>query len=252
MAVSETTYSGLRTSPTQHSEIGSDDGEASPRPTIPTLLLPNPIKFVERASSSELARFGNASATTPGGLRARLERSWTGAAFAQECNAASPCPSASAGADSLIRFLVAGHTGVLIVEIDLTRIGLVSRTFPFESNPARSAPPRVAARRTAQTTAAEKTDRSRMEFALRIASIRLRSRQLRPSTSRLTIENPAYAFCSLGTWTPANPKKQASEITQATRRWPAPASDECRRTQSMAVGSDQAQVSQRPSFPPRV
>ena len=52
------------------------------------------------------------------------------------------------------------------------------------------------------------------------ASIRLRSRQLGPSTSRLTIENPAYAFCSLGTWTPANPKKQASEITQATRRWP--------------------------------
>src|SRR5580658_2006764 len=106
-----------------------DDGGVPPRPTMPPLLLPNPIKFVERASSSELARFGNASATTPGGLRASLERSWTGAAFAQECTAASPCPSASAGADSLIGYLVAGPTGVWIVEIDLTRIGPVSRTF---------------------------------------------------------------------------------------------------------------------------
>jgi hypothetical protein len=68
-----------------------------------------------------------------------------------------------ASADSLIRFLVAGHIGVLIVEIDLTRIGPVSRMFPFGSDLARSAPPRVAARRAAQTTAAEKTDRSRME-----------------------------------------------------------------------------------------
>jgi hypothetical protein len=32
------------------------------------------------------------------------------------------------------------------------------------------------------------------------------------------IENPAYAFCSLGTWTPPNSKKQASEITHPIRR----------------------------------
>jgi len=91
-----------------------------------------------------------------------------GAAFAQECTAASPRPSASAGADSLIGYLVAGHTGILIVEIDLTRIGPGSRTFPFRSDPARSAPPMVAARRTAHMTAAETADRIRMEFALRM------------------------------------------------------------------------------------
>jgi hypothetical protein len=85
----------------------------------------------------------------PGDLRAGLERSWIcGATLAQERNAASPCPSAEAGAGSLFTFLVARHTGVLIVEIDLTRIGPVSRMFPFGSDPARSAPPRVAARRT--------------------------------------------------------------------------------------------------------
>jgi hypothetical protein len=109
------------------------------------------------------------SATAPGGWRAGLERSWIGGAtLAQESNAASPCSSAGAGADSLITFLAAGHTGVLIVEFDLTSIGLVSRTFPFGIDPARSAPPKVAARRTAQTAAPEKTDRSRMEFALRM------------------------------------------------------------------------------------
>jgi hypothetical protein len=107
------------------------------------------------------------SATTPGRWCVGLERSCIGGAtLAQEDNAASSRPSDGAGADSLIRFLVAGHTGVLIVEIDLTRIGPVSRTFRFRSDPARSAPPMVAARRTAHTTAAEKTDRSRMEFAL--------------------------------------------------------------------------------------
>ena len=103
-----------------------------------------------------------------GGVAASVERSWTGAAFAQERNAASPCPSASAGANSVIRIFVAGPTGVLIVEIDLTRIGPVSQTFPFGSDSARSAPPMVATRRTAHMTAAETADRSRMEFALRM------------------------------------------------------------------------------------
>jgi hypothetical protein len=39
-----------------------------------------------------------------------------------------------------------------------------------------------------------------------------------PSTSRPTIQNSAYPVWQLGTWTPANSKKQASEITQATLR----------------------------------
>ena len=188
------------------------------------------------------------SATTPGRWCAGLERSWiSGATLAQEDNAASPRPSAGAGADSLIRFLGAGHTGVLIVEIDLTRIGLVSRTFPFESDPARSAPPRVAARRTAHTTAAEKADRSRMEFALcmRLSACVAASSafNIAPETSGLTIENPAYAFCSLGTWTPANSKKQASEITQVARRWRA-SFGRTPRTQSTPLGSDQADPSE--------
>ena len=63
-----------------------------------------------------------------------------------------------------------------------------------------------------------------------------------PETSGLTIENPAYAFCSLGTWTPANSKKQASEITQAARRWRA-SFGRTPRTQSMPLGSDQADPS---------
>lgn len=55
-----------------------------------------------------LARFRKASATIPGGLRARLERSWIcGGIFGQGRKAASPGPSAATVADSLIRFLVA-------------------------------------------------------------------------------------------------------------------------------------------------
>jgi hypothetical protein len=86
-------------------------------------------------------------------------------------------PSPGAGAGSLIRFLVAEHTGILIVEIDLTRIGAVSR-FQFVRNAARSGPLKVAAPRTAQTMAAEKTDRSRTEFRLCIglSASRFRSR----------------------------------------------------------------------------
>ncbi len=64
------------------------------------------------------------------GLRAGLERSWIGGAtFAQECKAASPCPSAATVANSFIGFLVAEHAGVLIVKIDLTWI----RPFPKPS-----------------------------------------------------------------------------------------------------------------------
>jgi hypothetical protein len=139
-----------------------------PRPTIPAFALAKPDQVCRKniEHGCGLTGFRNASATMPGGLRAGLELSWIGGAtFAQECNAASPCPTVT---DSLvrIRFVVAEHAGVLIVEIDLTRIGPVSRTFPLGSDPARSAPLRVAARRTAQTMTAEKTDRSRTEFAL--------------------------------------------------------------------------------------
>jgi hypothetical protein len=154
----------------------------------------------------------------PGGLCIGLERSSIGdATFAQGCNAASPWPSASAGADSLIGSLVAEHTGDLIVEIDLTRIGSVSRTFPFGSDPVRSAPLRMGAVRTAQTMAAEKINRSRMELPLCIG-LSASVAELGPSTSRLTIQNSVYAFWLLGAWTPPNSKKQASETTQAARR----------------------------------
>ncbi len=152
----------------------------------------------------------------PDGLRAGLERSWLGGGtFAQACNAASPRPSA--GADSLVTALIAEHTGDLIVEIDLTRIGPVSRALPFGSDPPRSAPLRAAALRTAQTMAAEKIDRSRTELPLCIG-LSACVAELGPSTSRVTIQNSAYAFWLFRTWTPPNSKKQASEITQATRR----------------------------------
>ena len=112
-------------------------------------------------------RLRDASAITPNSLRAGSERRCVGGVtFAQDCNFASPCASAATVAASPIVFIVAKHAGVLIVEIDLTRIGPVSRTFPLGSDPARSAPLRVAARRTVQTMAAEKTDRSRTEFPL--------------------------------------------------------------------------------------
>ena len=119
--------------------------------------------------------------------------------------------------DSLIGSLVAEHTGDLIVEIDLTRIGSVSRTFPFGSDPVRSAPLRMAAVRTAQTMAAEKINRSRMELPLCIG-LSASVAELGPSTSRLTIQNSVYAFWLLGAWTPPNSKKQASETTQAARQ----------------------------------
>lgn len=152
----------------------------------------------------------------PDGLRAGLERSWLGGGtFAQACNAASPRPSA--GADSLVTALIAEHTGDLIVEIDLTRIGPVSRALPFGSDPPRSAPLRAAALRTAQTMAAEKIDRSRTELPLCIG-LSACVAELGPSTSRVTIQNSAYAFWLFRTWTPPNSKKQASEITQVTRR----------------------------------
>jgi hypothetical protein len=185
----------------------------------PALAKPDQAcrKSIERGR--RIAGFWNASAPMPGGLCAGLEWSRiSGATFAQACNAASPFPSVCAGADSLIGSLVAGHTGDLIVDIDLTRIGPVSRTFPFGSDPPRSAPLRVADLRTAQTMAAEKTDRSRTEFPLCIA-LSASVAELGPSTSRLTIQNSARAFWLLGTWTPSNSRKQASEITQATRGW---------------------------------
>ena len=129
----------------------------------------------------------------PDGLRAGLERSWLGGGtFAQACNAASPRPSA--GADSLVTALIAEHTGDLIVEIDLTRIGPVSRALPFGSDPPRSAPLRAAALRTAQTMAAEKIDRCRTELPLGIG-LSACVAELEPSTSRVTIRNSAYAFC---------------------------------------------------------
>ena len=101
----------------------------------------------------------------PGGLRAGLERSWIGGAISRR--SAMPlhrAPPAATVTGSRARFLIAVHTGVLIVEIDLTRIGPVSRTSPLGSDPAPSAPLSIAASRTAQTMAAEKTDRSRTEF----------------------------------------------------------------------------------------
>jgi hypothetical protein len=151
----------------------------------------------------------------PGSLRVGSERSWIdGAVFTQECDAAASCPSAATVTDSLIGFLVTEHNGVLIVEIDLTKIGPVSRAIPFGSDPARSAPLRDAAPRTAQTMATEKTDRSRTEFSLCMGSIPLR----RHSTSHLTIQNLANAFRQLATWTLAKSKTQAPENTQATRR----------------------------------
>ena len=137
----------------------------------------------------------------PDGLLAGLERSWIGGGtFAQACNAASPRPSAGAGADSLVTALIAEHTGDLIVEIDLTRIGPVSRTLPFGSDPPRSAPLRAAALRTAQTMAAEKIDRSRTELPLCIG-LSACVAELGPSTSRVTIRNSAYAFWLFRTWT---------------------------------------------------
>src|SRR5277367_2758006 len=158
-------------------------GRASPR-SLPIRLLTSPhdaiisnrwrspqANFNTRCDGTKsigpgrrLAGFRNAGATMPGGLCAGLERSWMGSArVAQACNAASPRPSAGAGANSLVMALIAEHTGDLIVEIDLTRIGPVSRTLPFGSDPPRSAPLRAAALRTAQTMAAEKIDRSRTE-----------------------------------------------------------------------------------------
>jgi hypothetical protein len=149
--------------------IGSDVGEAPPRPTFPPLLLPSPITFVERAK----AWLGG---SRDSGTRARQSRAvrapaWNGhgiggAAFASECKAASAWPSAATVANSPIGFLVAEHAGVLIVKIDLTGIGPVSQTFPFGSEQPRSAPLKVAALRTAQTIAAEKTDRSRTDLPL--------------------------------------------------------------------------------------
>jgi hypothetical protein len=158
----------------------------------PPLLFAKPDQACRKsiARGQGIAGFRNASAPMPGGLCAGLEWSWIGGAtFAQACNAASPFPSVGAGADSLIGSLVAGHTGDLIVDIDLTRIGPVSRTVPFGSDPPRSAPLRVAARSTAQTIAAEKIDRSRTEFPL-CFGLSASVAELGPSTSRPTIQNP--------------------------------------------------------------
>jgi hypothetical protein len=154
----------------------------------------------------------------PGGLRAGLERSCIGGAtFAQECNAASPCPSATTVAGSLIRFLVAEHTGVLIVEIDLTRIGPVSRALPFGSEPARSAPLRVATRKTAQTMAAETTDRSRIECPLCTG---LSPRVAASSAFNVATDDSKFRVCLLAGWhLDAGELEETSvETTQTTRR----------------------------------
>jgi hypothetical protein len=153
----------------------------------PALAKPDKVCRKSIEPGRRLAGFRNASATMPGGLCAGLERSWIGGAtFAQECNATSPRASAGAGADSLVMSFIAEHTGGLIVEIDLTRIDPVSRTFPFGSDPPRSAPLKVAAQRTAQAMAAEKIDRSRTEVPLCIG-LSACVAELGASTSRLCL-----------------------------------------------------------------
>jgi hypothetical protein len=109
-----------------------EDGEPPLRPDNPALALAEPDQVCLSSIGHGWSQAGlrNASATMPGDLRAGSERSWIdGATFAQECGAVSPYPSAFTVTDSLIGFLVTEHSGVLIIEIDLTRIGLVSRTF---------------------------------------------------------------------------------------------------------------------------
>ena len=139
----------------------------------------------------------------PGGLRAGSERSWIdGVAFAQECGAASPCSSAATVTDPLIGFLVTEHTGVLIVEIDLTKIGPVSRAIPFGSDPARSAPLRDAAPRTAQTMATERTDRRRTECSLCMGLSRcmVGSLGIQRRTRRFKISRMPSGSLPLGRW----------------------------------------------------
>jgi hypothetical protein len=130
------------------------------------------------------------SSTIPGGLRAGSRPG--GAAFAQACKAASPCPWATADTGSPIGFFVAEHAPVSIVEIDLTRIGAGPRAFAIPSDPARWAPPSVAAARTAQTTAAEKADRNRTPSLLCMGPFPCAARSHCSSASRLANPNSAH------------------------------------------------------------
>ena|ERR1700686_3361861 len=99
-------------------------------------LQPSSIVSIE--ADWGFARLRDASPTTPNSLRVGSElRCVGGVTFAQDCNFASPCASAATVADSAIVFVVAKHAGVLIIEIDLTTIGSVSRTVPIVTNPAR-------------------------------------------------------------------------------------------------------------------
>ena len=77
------------------------------------------------------------------GTRARQSRAvcapaWNGMdrRFAHECKAALPCPSAATVADLLIRFLVAEHTGVLIVKTDFAELSRFPN-LPIRKRPAR-------------------------------------------------------------------------------------------------------------------
>jgi hypothetical protein len=81
-------------------------------------------RFVESASNlaSGLAGLGTL-ATILGGLRATLERSRIGGGIFAGVQSRFTVPSAATVANSLVRFLFAEHTDVLIVKIDLTRIG---------------------------------------------------------------------------------------------------------------------------------
>jgi hypothetical protein len=102
--------SGLR------DRIGCRRGAAASDNPAPAVAKPDQVCRKSIEPDSGLAGFRDASPTMPGGLRAGSARSRIGGAtFAQECNAASPCARRHRRGLAC-RFLVAEHTGVLIVE----------------------------------------------------------------------------------------------------------------------------------------
>jgi hypothetical protein len=111
-----------------------------------------------------------------------------------------------------MRFLVAEHTG-LIVEIDLTRIGLVSRPLPFGSDPARSAPLWVSATRVPNKSAAL-SGHSHLRGVSRLGSI-----DHTISSSSCKFWHRLRALAVLGATAPIRPQRTVSVPSGVGLTW---------------------------------
>ena len=113
--------------------IGCRRGLAASDVPVSALAKPDPRLSKEHQAWLPGSRDSGTRARQPGRFARQLGTAWIGA---RECKAALPRPSAATVSDLLIRFLVAEHTGVLIVKTDFAELSRFPN-LPIRKRPAR-------------------------------------------------------------------------------------------------------------------